>query len=370
MSSKLTAPATTAWSNIHCELRVRTFTFARAGHASRSTSSTKFTCFRRRRSTRCSRRWRSRRRTSSSSSPPPRRRRSRSRSCRAVSVSTSAASACRASSTRLQRNRRRRGDASRRRSSSSLVACRCRRLDARRAIAARSAPLLQWAKADGGQRPQPARHCPRGAASPPWALPPSWLQGCQAGARDCSTTSSNQGQQLGELLDQLIEYWRDLMVVNSAAGLVGQSVSVSSAPSADRTRAARQAKANLDTILAGMRHPGDGEVAHAHRSSHGRAILEMALVRLGQAGGFAADRADPCAMAQQGRVRFASRRRDLQTRPTRPAPRAVLNPPQQGAQAAESEKKLTPDDSRFPSTCCRFVFEAAIRLASDLAASP
>ena len=59
----------------------------------------------------------------------------------------------------------------------------------------------------------------------------------------------NQGQQLGELLDQLIEYWRDLMVVNSA-GLAGQTVSVSSAR---RSLLEQHAKAaSLDTILAGM----------------------------------------------------------------------------------------------------------------------
>src|ERR1022692_3155856 len=59
----------------------------------------------------------------------------------------------------------------------------------------------------------------------------------------------NQGQQLGELLDQLIDYWRDLMVVNSA-GLTGQSVSVSSARRATLGQHAKQA--NLDTIVTGM----------------------------------------------------------------------------------------------------------------------
>jgi DNA polymerase-3 subunit gamma/tau len=86
----------------------------------------------------------------------------------------------------------------------------------------------------------------------------------------------NQGQQLGELLDQLIEYWRDLMVVNSA-GLAGQSVSVSSA----RREILQQhaTSANLDTILAGM----DILVTSKSRmrnSTQVRAIIEMALVRL------------------------------------------------------------------------------------------
>lgn len=88
----------------------------------------------------------------------------------------------------------------------------------------------------------------------------------------------NQGQQLGELLDQLIEYWRDLMVVNSA-GLAGQSVSVSSARRGVLEGQAK--KVSLDTILAGL----DILVAAKTRlrfSSHTRPLIEMALLRLCQ----------------------------------------------------------------------------------------
>jgi DNA polymerase-3 subunit gamma/tau len=88
----------------------------------------------------------------------------------------------------------------------------------------------------------------------------------------------NQGQQLGELLDQLIEYWRDLMVVNTA-GIKGQSVSVSSARRSILEQHAKQT--NLDTILAGM----DILVATKSRlrfSSHTRPLMEMAMVRLCQ----------------------------------------------------------------------------------------
>ncbi|HZZ79873.1 MAG TPA: DNA polymerase III subunit gamma/tau, partial [Gemmataceae bacterium] len=88
----------------------------------------------------------------------------------------------------------------------------------------------------------------------------------------------DQGQQLGELLDQLIEYWRDLMVVNSA-GLTGQTVSISSSR---RPILEQHAKAaSLDTILAGM----DILVTAKTRmrtSSHARALLELALVRMCQ----------------------------------------------------------------------------------------
>ncbi len=86
----------------------------------------------------------------------------------------------------------------------------------------------------------------------------------------------NAGQQLGELLDQLIEYWRDLMVVN-AAGLPGQSVSVSSARRDVLQRHA--ASTTLDTILAGLDIFASAKT-RMKGSSHVRALFEMALVRI------------------------------------------------------------------------------------------
>ena len=86
------------------------------------------------------------------------------------------------------------------------------------------------------------------------------------------------GLQLGELLDQMIAYWRDLMVVH-CAGTEGRDLSV---PSRHRETLARQAKSlSLDTILAGL------DVLSATKSSlkssnHGRTLVEMALVRLGR----------------------------------------------------------------------------------------
>jgi len=88
----------------------------------------------------------------------------------------------------------------------------------------------------------------------------------------------NQGQQLGELLEQLIDYWRDLMIVNSA-GLAGQTVSVSSTRRDLLEKHAQQS--NLDTILAGMDILVTAK-ARMRNSSHVRALLEMALVRLCQ----------------------------------------------------------------------------------------
>jgi DNA polymerase III subunit gamma/tau len=88
----------------------------------------------------------------------------------------------------------------------------------------------------------------------------------------------NQGQQLGELLDQLIEYWRDLMVVR-CAGVEGQDLSVSGT---HLTALRQQADTmGLDSILTGL----DllvGAKSRLRGSSHTRVILEMALVRLAQ----------------------------------------------------------------------------------------
>jgi DNA polymerase-3 subunit gamma/tau len=89
-----------------------------------------------------------------------------------------------------------------------------------------------------------------------------------------------QGFQLGELLDQLIAYWRDLMVVH-CAGAEARDLSV-----AERHRPTleRQAQAlGLDTILAGLDvlSATRGRLA---RSTHARTLVEMAVVRLGRLG--------------------------------------------------------------------------------------
>jgi DNA polymerase-3 subunit gamma/tau len=88
----------------------------------------------------------------------------------------------------------------------------------------------------------------------------------------------DQGQQLGELLDQLIEYWRDLMVVQ-CAGSEGQSLSVTSK---HRDALKKQADSlSSDTVLAGL----DVLVSAKQRlrgTSHGRVVIEIALVRLCQ----------------------------------------------------------------------------------------
>jgi DNA polymerase-3 subunit gamma/tau len=95
-------------------------------------------------------------------------------------------------------------------------------------------------------------------------------------ALELAGQAADEGLQLGELVDQLIAYWRDLMVLNCTGGEAAD-LSVSAR---HRDTLARQAAAlKLDTVLAGL------EVLSATRgrlkfSNHPRVLLEMALVRL------------------------------------------------------------------------------------------
>ncbi|MBI3406787.1 MAG: DNA polymerase III subunit gamma/tau [Planctomycetes bacterium] len=85
-----------------------------------------------------------------------------------------------------------------------------------------------------------------------------------------------QGLQLGEFLDQIIEYWRDLMVVN-CAGLDNQALSVTGKHR--ESLKAQAEKLNSDTILAGL----DILVSAKNRmryTNHGRVLVELAVVRL------------------------------------------------------------------------------------------
>jgi DNA polymerase-3 subunit gamma/tau len=90
--------------------------------------------------------------------------------------------------------------------------------------------------------------------------------------------AAHQGLQLGELLEQLIDYWRDLMVVN-CAGPQAHILSVS--PSHRDTLAAQAKSLKLDTILAGLDILTTTK-ARLRGSSHARILLEMALIRLGR----------------------------------------------------------------------------------------
>jgi DNA polymerase-3 subunit gamma/tau len=82
--------------------------------------------------------------------------------------------------------------------------------------------------------------------------------------------------QPGELLDQLMAYWRDLMVAHVA----GEQSKHLSVPARQREILFRQAKTlSLDTILAGLDVLGAARM-RLRGSSHGRTLVEMVLVRL------------------------------------------------------------------------------------------
>jgi DNA polymerase-3 subunit gamma/tau len=86
----------------------------------------------------------------------------------------------------------------------------------------------------------------------------------------------NRGLQIGELLDQLIDYWRDLMLL--AGG--GPNVTGLNASSRHRNALKRQATdVPLDTILAGL-DVLNSTKARLRGSTHARVLTEMALIRL------------------------------------------------------------------------------------------
>jgi DNA polymerase-3 subunit gamma/tau len=99
-------------------------------------------------------------------------------------------------------------------------------------------------------------------------------------ALDQLDQAAAQGFQMGELLDQLMGYWRDLMVVH-CAGQEAQGLSVANR---HRPTLEQQVKGiSLDTILAGLDVLSTTR-ARLARSNHARTLVEMALVRLGRLG--------------------------------------------------------------------------------------
>ena len=203
------------------------------------------------------------------------RRRSRSRSCRAASASTSPASACRGSSSGCKRDRRQREDAGRRRGPASWSpagpAARCA-TPSRCSISC----WLRRRAADGRAGPPAARHRPRRARRRPGRR--RARQGREAGPRAGRPRPPTQGLQLGELLDQLIDYWRDLMVVQLRRRPRRRPERPGAAPRDARAAGAGTA-ARHDPRRA--RRPAATQ-ARLRGSSHGRVVLEMALVRLGR----------------------------------------------------------------------------------------
>jgi DNA polymerase-3 subunit gamma/tau len=97
-------------------------------------------------------------------------------------------------------------------------------------------------------------------------------------ALDLLARAAEEGLQLGELLDQLTDYWRDLMVVH-CAGAEARDLSVTARYR--ETLAKQAASLPLDTILAGLDVLNKTKEG-LRRGHHGRVLLEMALVRLGR----------------------------------------------------------------------------------------
>jgi DNA polymerase III subunit gamma/tau len=87
---------------------------------------------------------------------------------------------------------------------------------------------------------------------------------------------ADEGLQLGELLDQLIDYWRSLMLVNSV-GSEGMDLNV---PEGVKPKLLQQAsELSIDTILSGL----DVLTTTKNRlrnTSHGLILLEMTVIRL------------------------------------------------------------------------------------------
>jgi DNA polymerase-3 subunit gamma/tau len=89
---------------------------------------------------------------------------------------------------------------------------------------------------------------------------------------------ADQGVQLGELLDQVIAYWRDLMVVR-AAGKAAPDLSVG--PRHQATLGKHAESLSLEAILAGLDILSTAR-ARLRQTSYARTLFEMALIRLGR----------------------------------------------------------------------------------------
>lgn len=95
-------------------------------------------------------------------------------------------------------------------------------------------------------------------------------------ALDLLAQAANEGLQLGEFLDQLIAYWRDLMVAH-CGGSEAKDLSV--APRHRDLLLQQASQESLDSLLAGLEILGTVK-ARLRGSSHARTLIELALVRL------------------------------------------------------------------------------------------
>jgi DNA polymerase III subunit gamma/tau len=93
---------------------------------------------------------------------------------------------------------------------------------------------------------------------------------------ECFDKTLAEGVQLGELLDQIINYFRDLMVISTEA----EQVSLISVSNNSRQALAEQGKLfGLQTIMAGLQILAETKTK-IFRASFSRALVEMALIRI------------------------------------------------------------------------------------------
>jgi DNA polymerase-3 subunit gamma/tau len=162
--------------------------------------------------------------------------------------------------------------------------------------------------------------------------------------------AADEGLQLGEFLDQLIEYWRDLMVVNCGGD---GSVTLGVAPQHRETLCKQAAGLSLDTIMAGLDILAATK-ARLRGSSHGRVLLEMALVRLGRLDDLVALSqvaqwlATPGAAAQ-ARVAAGARTAELGGQTAQP-PESAKKKPVTGASLAPHAPPAFPSSPNQPAT--------------------
>ena len=98
----------------------------------------------------------------------------------------------------------------------------------------------------------------------------------RAAALDRFDRALAEGVQLGELIGQMIEYCRDLMIIAAGA----ESVALLSVAASAREALQQQAKAwGLETIVAAMEILAEARVRMS-RVTFGRAIAELALIRV------------------------------------------------------------------------------------------
>jgi DNA polymerase III subunit gamma/tau len=95
-------------------------------------------------------------------------------------------------------------------------------------------------------------------------------------ALDHLAKTAEEGLALGEVLDQLIGFWRDLMVVICAEGQA-RDLSISARFRGDLATLAKNI--NLDTILAGFEVLNTAKT-RLRFTTHSRTVVEMAVVRL------------------------------------------------------------------------------------------